>query len=151
MCSENDEEENNEINYEEYLECTAVEKTYYQKYYNKTQYYEQEVAYQNGYNRRAEEENDDNVYLKIFCDGSIKIGIFSDDECTNYIGETTTIYKETGLNIVENELQADYMDNKCVSCAKSVSNISCRNFLRTSTVDRQRKKTHQTSLLLHLN
>ncbi len=97
-----------EVQYEDLFECTAVEKSYY---------------YQQNNNRRTEEEEeyDENVYLKIFCDGSIKIGIFSDDECTNYIGQTTTIYQSTGMKILEDDLETDFMNHNCIHCGKSVS------------------------------
>lgn len=124
VCNDGDDDGEEEVKYEEYLECTGVDKAYYQQYYN--------VAYQNGYNNRrteqAEEEEDDQVYLKVFCDGSIKIGIFSDNECTNYIGQTTTIYEATGLTILEDDLEADFMNHNCIHCGKNVSENSEENF-----------------------
>lgn len=136
VCSGNngdDGAQNDVIDYEQYLECTAVEKSYYEQYYQQE---DQNSTSESGYyNRRLGGDDaaaddaaagddaveDENVYLKIFCDGNLKIGIFSDDECTNYIGATTTIYKETGLEIAEDDLEADYMAHNCVSCAKKVS------------------------------
>ena len=66
-----------------------------------------------------------NVYLKIFCDGSVKIGIFSDDECTNYIGRATSIYEATGLEMKESDVETNVMKKSCVSCGKTVSIILC--------------------------
>jgi len=106
VCYDNDGDDGAEqIDYQELLECTAVEKSYYKQYYN----------------RRTEEgeEYEENVYLKIFCDGSIKIGIFSDDECTNYIGETTTIYQSTGMKVLEDDLETDFMNHDCIHCGKN--------------------------------
>jgi hypothetical protein len=128
VCVSNDDDAavEEEIDYEQFLECTAVDKASYEQYYEAAEEeaeQEQEVAYENGYgNRRVEQEEyyDDKLYLKVFCDGSIKIGIFSDNECTNYIGHTTTIAEATGMDMAEDDLTSDLLQQNCVSCSKNV-------------------------------
>jgi len=124
VCAEENQEEGEEeeeLDYSEFLECTEVEVLSNDDDGNNQTYYEQEVAYENGYNRRAEENDEGKVYLKIFCDGSLRIGIFSDNECSNYIGDTTSIYSSTGLSISEDTLQAEFTSHDCVSCGKKKS------------------------------
>lgn len=116
VCVESDDDNDDalEVNYEDYMECTAVDRAYYNQYYN--------VAYQNGnenYENRRTEEAEDKVYLKIFCSDTIKIGIFSDEDCTNYIGQQTTIKKATSLEMYEDDLETNFMQRSCHSCSKS--------------------------------
>jgi len=67
---------------------------------------------------------DDNneFYLGPYCDPSdhktIKIGIFSDEWCTNYIGNKISIYQATGM-LVEDDGLKDYYSSDCISCKES--------------------------------
>jgi hypothetical protein len=99
-----------EFEYSDFLECTALDVL-------------QEAAYYN-----QGDDNRDTVYLKIICDGSIKIGMFSDYECSNYIGDSFSIFNTTGLNIsddygLENNLQT----HECISCSQEVRTTSFKN------------------------
>ena len=104
-----------EINYREFAECTAVE-VYVPE--------EEEGAY--GYGGRKLEEGMEQVFLQIYCDGgsSLKIGMYSDEDCTTYIGDQYDMSEVTGLNITESDLEDDVMSTNCVSCAPTVRRIS---------------------------
>ncbi len=111
---------------------------YYQFGQNENAYYEQQQqAYQSGYNngqgnggkrnrrrgrgRSLEDIGDRKAYVKVYCDGSIKLGLFTDDTCTNYIGGADAIYETTGLYGYEEELNQDIFSKECLSCTKKVS------------------------------
>ena len=95
-------------------------------------YEQQQQAYQNGYNndngddgkrhrRRGRLLEDKKAYVKMYCDGSIKLGLFSDNMCTNCIGGAGAIYERVGLDGVEDELNEDIFNSDCFSCTKKVS------------------------------
>ena len=98
-----------EIEYQEFAECTAVDI-----------YVEEEQA--NDYYRRKLDEGDNQVFLQIYCDGgtTLKLGIYSDEDCSDYIGDQYDMAEITGLNITENDLE-DELTSDCVSCSESVS------------------------------
>ncbi len=106
-----------EIELHEFAECTAVD------IYVEEAVEEADNSTYYGYRRKLDEEEDANqVYLQIYCDGgsTLKLGIFSDEDCTNYIGDTYDISETTGLNLTEDVL-ADELTSDCESCSASVS------------------------------
>ena len=66
----------------------------------------------------------DRVYMKLYCDGSLKIGMFADDQCTTYIGDKIDMYNTTGLSFTAEDIGSDYMTDECISCARKVSILS---------------------------
>lgn len=105
---EEEEERDEEIRYQEFAECTAVD------------------IYEAGDDdgRRKLDEGMDQVYLQIYCDGgtSLKIGMYSDEDCTSYIGDQYSMFDVTGLNITETDLEEDVMSTNCISCTPEVGN-----------------------------
>ena len=91
-------------------------------------------------NRRLDEEDNNNaeeggddlyegdkvndlVYLKMYCDGSLKIGMFSDDQCYDYIGDKFSIYNTTGLVVDEEDyydVESQIIKKDCISCSPKV-------------------------------
>uniref|UniRef100_A0A7S3QCK4 Uncharacterized protein n=1 Tax=Chaetoceros debilis TaxID=122233 RepID=A0A7S3QCK4_9STRA len=98
-----------EIEYQEFAECTAVDI-----------YVEEEQA--NDYYRRKLDEGDNQVFLQIYCDGgtTLKLGIYSDEDCSEYIGDQYDMAEITGLNITESDLENE-LSSDCVSCSESDS------------------------------
>ncbi len=108
-------EKEEEIEYHEFAECTAVD-IYVEE--------EAEEAGNSTYygNRRKLDEDANQVYLQIYCDGgtTLKIGVYSDEDCMNYIGDQYDISEITGLNVTESDLENELVSD-CVSCKQSVS------------------------------
>lgn len=63
-------------------------------------------------------EVNDRVFLKLFCDGSLEVGMFSDDECTNYISDKVDMYETTGLSFTADDIGSEYMTSECTSCVR---------------------------------
>ena len=92
-----------------------------------------------GDNRRLEENEGDHdgnkdyyevgniehVYLKMFCDGSLQVGMFSDDKCTNYISDKVDMFNTTGLSFTADDIESTYTSSRCFPCARKVS---CKGF-----------------------
>ncbi len=101
-----------EIEYHEFAECKAVD------------IYEAERRNLGwwGSDDYSTNYDDKKVYLQIYCDGgdTLKIGIYSDDDCSNYVGDRYDISKITGLNVTESDLE-DELTSDCVSCNEKVS------------------------------
>ena len=120
------------IDYSQYLECTEVDKLQYTEENADDKWLDDvdDYIYNNGNNRkrRMDEDGngDDKAYVKIYCDGSIKLGLFSDNACTNYIGDSTAVYKATGISGIEDDLNDGVTNSRCLSCAKEVSKL-CRD------------------------
>lgn len=106
----------NEINMSKLVDCTKVNL----KQSNKWDKYEDDNSYAN----MKSWERAGRVYLKIYCDGYLKIGIFKDSKCSKYIGDEVTIQKATDLNLKEDSLKSEFQSNKCNSC-KVVSYTIC--------------------------
>jgi len=110
---EEEQEREEEIEYHQFAECTAVDI-----------YVEEEADGADYYGRRKlEEEAEDNqVYLQIYCDGgtTLKIGIYSDEDCSEFIGDQYDMAEITGLNITESDLE-DELTTECVSCSEKES------------------------------
>ena len=112
------------------------QQSYYNNYNNEGGYYQQEQAYQNGYDndndgkrkrsrgRGRSLEDNGRAYVKGYCDGLIKLGLFSDDTCSNYIGGVDAVYETTGISDIEDEMNDDIFSNDCYSCTKKVT-TSC--------------------------
>merc|ERR1712086_94946 len=68
------------------------------------------------------EAEDNQVYLQIYCDGgtTLKIGIYSDEDCSEFIGDQYDMAEITGLNITESDLE-DELTTECVSCSEKES------------------------------
>jgi hypothetical protein len=117
-------EREEEINLQEFAECTEIE------------IIEEEDGYYR--QRKLDEEEGDKVYAQIFCqDGSsLKLGLFSDEDCSDYIGNEYDIAEITGLNVTESILENE-LTSDCVSCSASVSvfsydyHVHSPNFLLT--------------------
>eukprot|EP00554_Chaetoceros_debilis_P004442 CAMPEP_0194095142 /NCGR_PEP_ID=MMETSP0149-20130528/56674_1 /TAXON_ID=122233 /ORGANISM="Chaetoceros debilis, Strain MM31A-1" /LENGTH=509 /DNA_ID=CAMNT_0038781079 /DNA_START=35 /DNA_END=1564 /DNA_ORIENTATION=+ len=110
---EEEQEREEENEYQQFAECTAVDI-----------YVEEEADGADYYGRRKlEEEAEDNqVYLQIYCDGgtTLKIGIYSDEDCSEFIGDQYDMAEITGLNITESDLE-DELTTECVSCSEKES------------------------------
>ena len=103
----------NEVDYSKYLECKKVD-----------------IKEDKDSKSKKEEQDNDNdyeedewvksgrVYLKVYCDGSLKVGIFSDDQCSQYIGDQVSIKELTDLPIYEDDLKSEFKKQGCVSCNK---------------------------------
>lgn len=102
-----------EINMSKLVDCTKVDL----KNSNKWDKYEDDNSYAN----MKSWERAGRVYLKIYCDGYLKIGVFKDSKCSKYIGDEVTIQKATNLNIKEDSLKSEFQSNKCQTC--KVDNI----------------------------
>ncbi len=65
------------------------------------------------------------VYLKLFCDGYLKVGIFSDSKCTKYIGNKVKIEKITDVNLKEDSLKDEFKQKSCLSCNGQKVKMKC--------------------------
>ncbi len=153
-----DQEEQEEITYQDFMECTEVEVVQDSFYYHMCSYCSQcdymfnyfnaecnNYSACSGYkdicadadNRRLEEGNNaddeyaqryyenqavnERVFMKIYCDGSLQVGMFADDQCKNYISDKVSMYETTGLYITADDLGSEYMSSDCISCSRKVS------------------------------
>lgn len=93
-----------EFDYSDFLECTALDVLEDAAYYNQ------------------DDDGSSTVYLKMICDGSIKLGMFSDYECSNYVGDSFSIFNTTGLNINDEYGLETYFfqTHECISCSQEV-------------------------------
>ena len=159
-CGDDDanQEDEEEITYADFMECTEVEVLEDSDYYTLCSYckqcdymfsyfkaecsdYSKCYGYKNicieDENRRLEEnenqnqyyngEVNDRVFLKIFCDGSLEVGMFSDDQCSNYISDKVDLYETTGLSFTADDIGSEYMTSECISCARKVRSNRCFN------------------------
>lgn len=119
-CSDEGREEAKEelgYNYEDFLECVEIDSDLY-------------------YGTNNYENLPDNVYIGPHCiDGSISVGLFDDEECTNYIGNEETMLQT--FNTTEYELKASVIDDVyvpqgCHSCEGD--NVSALEYLGTTIV-----------------
>lgn len=115
MCDGGD---NAGMDYSQYLECTEVEVINEYNAYNADDDGDVDDYLDDG-NRRLDNGNE-KVYVKIYCDGSIKLGMFSDDSCSNYIGDSSAVYTTTGIKGVEDDLNYGVTNKRCLSCSKKV-------------------------------
>lgn len=68
------------------------------------------------------------VYVGLHCTGKkIQFGLFSDDECTQYIGNQAQVGKATGLNIDDDDLK-DYYTPKCTTCSPKEDEFTQYNY-----------------------
>jgi hypothetical protein len=106
VCESADNDEEGDIDYADFLECTAVDVL---------ETGDDDLSY-------------DSVYLQLICDESLTIGMFTDDQCSNYTNDQSSIYNTTGLAISDDNDWNSYMtDSSCKSCAAMVRNapMSC--------------------------
>lgn len=103
-----DNNKQNEFNISKLVDCTRVAI----KSQNSWDKYEDDdnTSYLTSWERSGR------VYLKIYCDGYLKIGIFKDNKCTKYIGDEVSIKDATGLAIKEDSLKSEFESNKCKAC-----------------------------------
>ncbi len=105
-----------EIDYPDFTECTAVDLK----------------MQSSGYYKISKKDKDASnpVYLQIYCDGgtSLKLGVFSDEDCINNIEDQYNMSKIKGLSTTESILDDD-MSSTCVSCAETVSRMKIFTFL----------------------
>ena len=116
------------VDYSQFIECTEVEKLQYtEENADDGSDDGDDYIYDDGNNRTRrldEDENgDDKAYVKIYCDGNIKLGLFSDNACTNYIGDSSAVYEATGISGIEDNLKDGVTNSRCLSCGKEVSRL----------------------------
>ncbi len=104
-----------EIGYHKFAECTAVD--IYEAQRRELDWWGSEND-----DYRSTTYDDKQVYLQIYCDGgtTLKIGIYTDEDCSNYVGDRYDISKITGLNDTESDLEGE-LSSDCVSCHVNVS------------------------------
>ena len=150
ICSDYDEEacknydkntskSSTEVDYSKYLDCTKVDikedKEDKENKNDKEGKESKENKNDKEDNEDEEQEQDDyfeedewvkagRVYLKVYCDGSLKVGIFSDDKCSQYIGDQVSIETLTDLPIYEDDLKSEFKKQGCVSCNNKVKATS---------------------------
>ncbi len=106
--NEKDKGDQEEIEYHRFAECTAVD--IYEAGRRKLGWWGNDDYSNTTY-------DDNKVYLQIYCDGgtTLKIGIYSDEDCSNYVGDQYDISTITSLNVTESDLE-DELTSDCVSC-----------------------------------
>ncbi len=97
-----------ELDYTDFTKCSAVDLQKQSSGYYKI--------------RKNDKDASNLVYLQVYCDGgtSLKLGVFSDEDCIDNIESQYTMSKIKGLSAAESILDED-MASACVSCAESVS------------------------------
>lgn len=153
--NQDDGEDEEEVTFQDFMECKEVEVLENSFYYHMCSYCSQcdymfhyfnaecnNYSSCSGYedicadadNRRLEEGDDANdeyaqryyenqnvneqVFMKIYCDGSLQVGMFADNECKNYISDKVNMYETTGLYITADDLGSEYMSSECISCSR---------------------------------
>ncbi len=155
-CDEEQNDNEDEITYATFMECTEVDVLENSVYYNYCSYCKQcdymfsyfkaecknyancngykNICYNDENKRRLEEAEDmddmeqmyedmevnERVYLKLYCDGSLQIGLYADNQCATYIGDKIDMYNTTGLSFTADDIESQYMTGECISCARKV-------------------------------
>lgn len=73
----------------------------------------------------VEDDNGNDYYLSPHCsnDGfSVKMGVFSDEDCMNYVGDEISVYDILGFDLDSAGFQG-YFPRDCTSCLEAVSYI----------------------------
>jgi len=106
VCDEGKDDDEEAFDYEDFLSCTAVD------------------LIDNGSDDGKDANGDyyiTQVYLGTYCDGTIKVGMFYDENCSWRVPSGTfgeTIYNATGYDVDEDVIEADFTDSDCLSCSK---------------------------------
>ena len=122
VCDEGKDDDEEAFDYEDFLSCTAVD------------------LIDNGSDDGKDANGDyyiTQVYLGTYCDGTIKVGMFYDENCSWRVPSGTfgeTIYNATGYDVDEDVIEADFTDSDCLSCSKVVSCTSPIVFLSLSKI-----------------
>jgi len=64
---------------------------------------------------------DENAYyLGLACETTLQMAVFSDEDCTQFLGNSAYIYNITGYDIqVDDDMMGPFMSHECVSCRES--------------------------------
>ena len=104
VCNDyNDDAQDEGFTYSDFFQCTAVN-----------------VASDDDGDDEKGEDNE--VYIGLHCNETIQLGLFADEDCTNYIGNEEYISTLTGYAIEQDMFEQENLgSSECVSCKKTVS------------------------------
>lgn len=128
-----DEEGDEEM--EQFFQCQAVPMSSFSHSNNWMDKYK---WWKNNKNEEEEEENDDKndyyqdddeyLYIGLHCTGKkMQFGIFTDEECSNYIGNQFDMANATGLDIDDDDLK-DYYTPTCSTCSPKEDDYARYNY-----------------------
>ena len=112
-------------NYEDFLECTEVDVdlSYYGVDTDMSSQVQENMGGNYGYDQDGE-YNMQKAYIGPHCDkGVIRIGLFMDDACTQYVGNKFDLFNATGYEAKADVIDDVYVPQGCHSCAGE--NVSC--------------------------